>query len=446
MSSGSEPTANAGDPAALARLMFGRKTGLFNLMQLRPSEPAELSVAHVNVRTANYAVIPEGGRILTTGGSDFGVRGAYSCAVYESIERYCAAFADHHQMILAKPDGSDGFIDHRRLPLFSDSQYSRPDWPFRRFSDESEIYWVEGRSLHTGRRRYVPSVLVFIPYRAHSPAECLGPCTSTGMACGSSWARVCSSGLLEVCERDAFMIAWLNRLSMPRLRVAPYSALGREVARTLAGKNAEVTFIDLTNDFAVPTVLAVLRSRRRGQPLVTLGMAARLTCAAAARKALLEALAEAGRLRRVLAQPGPPWQPAPDFSNVVDFEWHSLVYADPRYQGELEFLTASETERPIEETAEIRATSPEAALSSVLERVARAGEEATVVPLTTREVAETGLHVVKVLVPGAVPLFPDHRYPMLAHPRLYEVPMRIGMRSRAATTSELNLAVPHPFA
>jgi ribosomal protein S12 methylthiotransferase accessory factor YcaO len=41
------------------------------------------------------------------------------------------------------------------------------------------------------------------------------------LACHFTYKAALLHGLLEVIERDAFMIAWLRRLSMPQIGVAP---------------------------------------------------------------------------------------------------------------------------------------------------------------------------------------------------------------------------------
>ena len=77
--------------------------------------------------------------------------------------------------------------------------------------------------------------------------------------------------------------------------------------------------------------------------------------------------------------------------------------------------------------------------------LARRGEDVIVVELTTRDAAALDLHAVKVFVPGAVPLPPDHRYQPLGHRRIYEVPRRLGWRADEPRPADLN-PYPHPFA
>jgi len=245
--------------------------------------------------------------------------------------------------------------------------------------------------------------------------------------------------LLEVCERDAFAIAWLARLSMPRLVARAGSRIARRLAALIA-PTARVDFVDLTNDFGVPVVLAVHRQPLHGRPLVTVGAAACSSRARAATKALFEAAGQYARIRELAA--APLWRPRPDFSDVTDFEHHSLAYADPALQPRLDFLTASPIAVPLVDDDDV--TRDGAFLARVVASIAGAGDDVVAVELTTNEIAELGLRVVKVLVPGAVPLAPDHRYPLLGSRRLREVPARLGLHMLAPC--ERHLDVPHPFA
>jgi ribosomal protein S12 methylthiotransferase accessory factor len=286
--------------------------------------------------------------------------------------------------------------------------------------------------------------LVHIPYAGKSPDECLGYCTSTGLACAKSEVGACLAGLLEVCERDAFAIMWLNRLSMPRLHPEAKSPIGQLLRDLRCKQNDRVTFINLTNDFGAFTVAAVLQRQFNGSPLLTVGAASHWSPNRAAEKALFEAISQDYRIREVVSQSGERWQPAPDYSNVTDFPFHSLLYADPREQPHLDFMTASNVVEPLADAGP--QASEETRLRHLVANVARTGADVIAVPLTTRDVAELGLHVVKMVVPEAVPLNPDHRYPWLGSPRLYRLPRLLGYRNRNTLPEELNLAIPHPFA
>ena len=431
-------------PAEIARATIDRRTGIVRALLAAPCAADDPAIAHVEARIGDFGCLPAGGTIAETGGSGARPGAAWACALFETLERYAGAIVDRRRLVLTRPTPGGPFVHGDRFPLFADFQYARPGWPFRPLTERSEIWWAEGRSLATGEPRFVPATFVYVPYRATCEDELLGPGTSTGMASGPSWAAACASGLLEVCERDAFMITWLNRLSRPRLRVAPASRLGREVTRALGRRRGRVTFVDLTNDLRVPTVLAVMETALHGRPVRTLGAAARATYEAAAGKALLEACSDLERLQLVLEGPQRDWRPTPDFGNVNDFGAHSQVYLDPQHQPVLDFLTASADECDL--GGERLPGDPEALLRALVERVVGCGLDAIAVTLTTRDLEELGIEVVKVIVPGAVPLPPDHRWQWLGHRRVYEVPRRIGARDRDATPDDLLLDYPHPFA
>jgi ribosomal protein S12 methylthiotransferase accessory factor len=440
------PSAPGASPAAVARAAVDRRTGVVRKLLAAPRADDDPAVVHVEARLGDFAHLPAGGSIAETGGSGARPEAAWTSALFETLERYAAAFVDRRRLVLARPTADGPFLHGERYPLYADFQYARPDWPFRPLTERSEIWWAEGRSLATGATCFVPAAFVFVPYHATSEDEWLGPGTSTGMASGPGWAAACASGLLEVCERDAFMITWLNRLSRPRLRVPPGSPLGRRVADVLARRRGRVTFVDLTTDLRVPTVLAALETRLHGRPVRTFGAAARPTYEAAADKALLEACSDLMRLQIVLDGPDRDWRPVPDFSNVNDFGTHSQTYLDPALQPVLDFLTASPEERDLGPPGELTGAGADAVLLELVARFAAVGLDPVAVTLTTRDLAELGVEVVKMIVPGAAPLPPDHRWQWLGHRRVYEVPRRIGARDRDATPDDLLLDHPHPFA
>jgi ribosomal protein S12 methylthiotransferase accessory factor len=431
------------DALSLARRVIGRRLGMFS--EIRPVRSmANQPFFHVQMYPANGEVMPGGGAIDPPGGSGLDLEEAFLSCLFESIERYCASFIRPELVWFARADGDPRFLTSDRMPLFSPGQYSSTGFPFRPITGDSMVRWVEARSLTSGATACYPAVYLFIPFRLAAADELAGPSLSTGLAAGRSVAEACLGGLLEVAERDAFMITWLNRLVGPRLVAGPETSLGQTVARICAANpGSRMTFVDISNDLQIPVVACVFESPWRGRRIVSVGAAARLHHTPAARKAMLEAAMGYQRLTDSL-ETGPDWRPAPDFSDVQDFTRHALVYAAPELQPELAFLTSSPVERPLVEPPEPLSAGD--GLAEALARFAAAGEEAFAVRLTTNEAREAGVEVMKVIVPGAVPMNADHRFPFLGPERLYTVPARLGQRARRSAASELNLRVPHPFA
>jgi ribosomal protein S12 methylthiotransferase accessory factor len=430
------------DTASLARALISPKTGIVKGLTLLPWSGSQIPLMHMVAPIPSYGALPCGGSISRPGGSAIDLDSAVAQVVFEVVERYSAAFVDYSSLVFGQAS-STAFVTGAELPLFAEHQYQQEGWPFQRLRDDSAINWVRCRSLLTGRSRFVPAVLVYIPYRPVSRDELLGPSTSTGMAAGRSFDAACLAGLLEVCEREGFNNMWMHRLSMPLLDVDA-TPLGAEISELLRACQGEVTFVDISTDLRVPTVMAVLRQPLFGRPLVTVGASAKPTFERACRKALGEAVSEYERIRVRMEETGQEeWRPADDFSNVTDFEWHGLSYWTPEMQEHLEFMTASSVTRRLEQDIEFHGDDRSALLHflAILETKV---SDVVVVELTTRELEELGVCAVKVMVPELVPLHPDHRYPWLGHRRLYEIPGLLGYRSYARTPEELN-PYPHPF-
>lgn len=223
-----------GESLELARLVTSPLTGVVSGLHIIPPSAGNAHAHYCSAMVANCGAMPDGGMIADTGANDADLSRAIAKAVFEAIERYCAAFVDRSSFAWGRAAGPR-FLIGDRLPLYADFQYCLPDWPFVPLTAQSEIYWVEGESLRTGAQAMVPAALVCLPYTPSAPAEVIGPSTSTGMA--ASWSRVaaCIAGYFEICERDAFVIMWMNRLSLPRLHVPAGSALDARLRMIVGG-------------------------------------------------------------------------------------------------------------------------------------------------------------------------------------------------------------------
>ena len=179
--------------------------------------------------TTKYNILP---CYNHNGGAGLTRESAYLSALCESLERYCVSFQSG-SLIEGSYAGlrAQGYhlIHPDEYQLFSESQYGSEAFRFEKFTEDVRIKWVQGECLTCSEPALVPACLVYIPYVPHGREEPLmAPSISTGLACGSSRLGAILSGLLEVIERDAFSIAWLNMLESPRVLVDAGSRFSRE--------------------------------------------------------------------------------------------------------------------------------------------------------------------------------------------------------------------------
>jgi ribosomal protein S12 methylthiotransferase accessory factor len=129
---------------------------------------------------------------------------------------------------------------------------------------------------------------------------------------------------------------------------------------------------------------------------------------------------------------------------------HTTLYGAPDAFDRLDFLTTGTDVRSL---ADLRARRDGMFghadladdLNEVLGRYLDSGLDVIVVDQTTDEHRAGGFACVKVLIPGTVPMtFGYHNRRVDGLPRLYDIPHRLGYRSRPLLHDELN-PHPHPF-
>src|SRR6185295_4693626 len=139
-------------------------------------------------------------------------------------------------------------IDPASLPLYAEAQYRQPRFAPRPHDPDQPIDWLWGVDVRTGAPVLVPADVV----RPGRPGALIALCTSSGAACHSRLPHAILAGLYELIERDAFSIAWMNRLSLPRTAL-PADPLG--LFAEWQALDCELDAIDLTTDLDIPVLL-----------------------------------------------------------------------------------------------------------------------------------------------------------------------------------------------
>jgi len=379
-----------------------------------------------------------------------------AAAVAEALERYGGIRPGGRRSAIRASFQRLGStaLDPTRLGLHSPEQYCSPGFPYRLFDSERPYLWVWGLSLTRQQPLLVPQRYAYYgPSAANGDDERFVYETSNGCALGSCLEEAALYGLLELIERDAFLLTWYTRQTAPRieLRTAPLRA------RLMVERLTEVTgysvhAFNITGAEGVPCVwvIAVDEAARPDTPRALCAAGAHLDPAQALTGALHELgpqlwrLGERYRSRRAHAH-----LVAADASRVVQMEDHALRYCCPEAFGQLAFLHQT----PDTQTwAEAFARQPWPAFDDLrddlLELVGRLAQEeleVIVVDQTAPEHRAGGFSCVKAIVPGLIPMtFGQQMRRTHGLPRLLELPARRGYASDRLTDGELN-AEPHPF-
>jgi len=343
------------------------------------------------------------------GGVDADWDRAFMKAAGEGFERYAAGVYRADRFERAPTGDVAAPVVPERFVRPDDAATPDPD---------GTLPWVEGEALATGEPSSLPAPLVFYP----PPEPRLAPPITTGLGLGGSGTDALLSGLYEVIERDATMLAWYStfeplRLGLDGVDDGGFAALEKRAR----AESLSVVPLLVTVDVDVPVVaVGVSRGPDGDWPRFAAGSAANLDPAAAARSALAEAIQNWMELRAM----GP--ERAADEGAAIgehaDLPDETATFFDPDGTVPAGSLGAPELSGTDE-------------LDAVVDRVTRAGLEPHAARLTTRDLDAVGFEAARVLVPAAQPLFTDEPY---FGERARTVPPELGYEPRLDRTY-------HPF-
>ncbi|MFD7839782.1 TOMM precursor leader peptide-binding protein [Streptomyces sp. NPDC059761] len=379
-------------------------------------------------------------------------------AYLEGLERYAGTHRRTGSSLLTASyaELGDRALNPAECGFYAPRTY-REDPLVSPFDPDRPIPWVYGHSLRDDRPVLVPARLVH--YSAGLAADNFVFECSNGCAIGSCTEEALLGALLELIERDAFLLAWYGGLPLTEIDLG--SVPGPAV-RTMADRAAlqgyEVHAFDNRIDLAVPVVTGLAVRRDGGPGLFAFGAGAALDPAAAVEAALSEVLTYIPHLpRQVAERRGELEAMAADFGLVRHLKDHAQLYGLPAMAPYVRPYTEPAGIRPMDAlyrswlhpskgsggrpaTGDLRDD-----LLCCVRELTQAGHDVIVVDQTTPEQLRIGLRTVCAVVPGLLPIdfgWSRQRAPYL--PRLRTAPRRAGLRETDLTEAEIRM-VPHPF-
>lgn len=352
-----------------------------------------------------------------------------SAVVYESYERLCARRGPKPINIFEL----NGFLPWQQ------KERER----YRRLAS-APIQWVRGKELISGTDAYLPVQLVSLGHRTEPyDAMVLVQPTTNGAAGHFTRDEAILSGVLELIERDGFLIHWLNSLSPKRIdHTTIDDASVRHLFAQLQRYELEYYLLDVTTDVGVPSCVAVIIDRRSQEPIIAIGGSAGFSI----RSVIMSALTEAYIVYRHQLREEPyvlPIDYKPFRDPKIGREERMRLWRGNSMLQQFEFFIQG----PLE-TAEAflgdasRYQTPQQQLAYVMGQLKEKGRgyELYVHEIQDTFLAEIGYHVVKIVVPKLVPLYLNEHMATLDAPRLQTVPSALGYEPAV----ELH-PLPHPF-
>jgi ribosomal protein S12 methylthiotransferase accessory factor len=433
----------ATDSLQRLRTFVSPLTGVVRAMGETLAAPDEHRLVSIGCELAD-TVLTVGESLERFTGSDQPTRAlAEAAAIGEAVERYSASFVPDSRLIVAPASELDGAVEPERFALFSAAQHAEPGFPFQPFRRETVVSWVEGFALPGGERALLPAQLVFLPWRRRARGEQpIGHATSSGLACAATLEEAVLTALLEQIERDAVMLTWYDRLSLPLLDWSRDPEILRLDRRYFAPTGLRYSAVDLSVFLSVPTVLGVVHGPPGQLGALGVGAASAPTVAVAWRKALSEAFSVQRWVRDLaFERPEAVERPADE---IRTFDDHTLFYADPACAARATFLDASAERRDTRDVPPLDGADVLGWIEALCRRLADRGASAYAVDVTSPDVLGADLRVVHVIVPELCQLDVLPRARFLGGRRMYEAAFEVGLVPRPLAPEDLN-PDPHPF-
>jgi ribosomal protein S12 methylthiotransferase accessory factor len=348
-------------------------------------------------------------------------------ALMEAIERYSGIFqGDEIRMTRRLTDlSSDEAIHPNDVLLFSDAQYQAPgDEPDDThpvpapFDPSKKIEWSPVWSLRDRRFRHLPTSLMYFFYGGGDNAY---QADSNGCAAGNTLEEAIVQGFLELVERDSYAIWWYNRLQRSEVDLDRFNdSYVHDLRTQLADSGRRLWVLDITSDLGVPTYVAILHWMQGGHENIEFGSGAHFD----SRIAMLRALTELNQFLSIGLMGGASGE-KPSLDGVTPLRLRDNPFLTPNGhaappESGLKFGQLENTRQQVEACVDI---------------ARRAGLDFLVLDQTRPDVE---VPVVRVIVPGL-----RHFYRRFGPGRLYDVPVKLGLRDRPIAESELTPFLPH---
>jgi ribosomal protein S12 methylthiotransferase accessory factor len=378
----------------------------------------------------------DGPFVVSGSGSGLDEEQAFTPALAEALERYCASVFHDGQFILASgSDLGEDALDLDTIPRCSPSELSHPNCPITVPDKTRPIRWVRGLSLLNGHVVFIPAVMVYSDLGISSAERFWLP-NSTGCAAHTSYTRALVAGIREVVERDAISITWLQKLSLPKLALQTVPPLLQEIwQRYMASsQDIELRLYDATTDIGVPTVYGVQVSQYNREATTLVSCATGAHISEALEKVLRDMASLRISFRTVKTVPS-------EWDEFIDV-FHGAAYmARAEQAAAFSFLNQnSRTSQLHDASSEM---TDEQTLIALIDLLRAKSLEPYAVDLSTDESIRSGIYVIRVVIPGLQPLSFRYRARYLGHSRLYEAPARMGYR--VLSEEHINMW-PQPFA
>lgn len=323
-------------------------------------------------------------------------------AVGETIERYAAGLFNPNDCIVTTGKSLASSAAPIDQFILRERKIAYKQYDFSLYHDEVVRRWNLGWSHKDGKSTWIPSQLLWFGYSHIDSRERIAQITSNGMGAGSRSYQSLCAGLLEIIERDAFMISWFL-VDAKRKRLikdtAFWNCLPSELGDLVDRDGLQFNVYSIQTDLGIPVMLTCIRNLY--SHVVALGAAAALNASDALRKSCLEAyMIYSDQAVKSLTD-----DTVPCIDQIRRFGDHAAYYRNlARAEMVYNHFERSEDVFLLDLPSEISSGNYEAQWKMLSNILFQRGYDILTFDMTTPDISQVGFEVHKVFVPGLQPL------------------------------------------
>lgn len=360
-------------------------------------------------------------------------------AIFEGIERFNLAefeFKEFKFDSYKNISKSVSALNPQDLCYFSEKQISDKNMTDFQFSNKSKFYWTKCKDITTGKNVFLPSQVIYCPYKYKDTEKILTFPITTGASVSENADEALYKGFCEVIERDSYITSYLLKLEPNE--VVLKNIKSKEICELLEKfkrYNLEVKSYILVSDFKIPTVLSAIIDKTNKGPALSLGLKTDWSL----EKAIIGSVEEAFQIRlwirMVMIED--KWEGDSYTSNSMlkrAYLWKNLSNLK-----NFDFVLKSQgvVKSSDKDISKYSNMNPKEKLELIKQEFIKFSMPAYYKDVTSDRFKKISLTVVKCVVPGLHPMFINQDFPYLGGQRIKQLMKKYNIRT-------LNL-YPHPF-
>lgn len=319
---------------------------------------------------------------------------AREIADLESVERYASQYYVYkHKEIYGK------FEELYKLGAINPKNFLLESWS--NISEESNLYWKEAQSLLTGKKVLVPEDLVYYgnDYYRLRYKRCISD-SSNGVALGGTYSEAIIGALMELMERNCFLNTWFGKkegIQITNFHDFLNDDL-REKVLQAEQEGLKIRVFDISMDTGVYVIWCLIENNNPNAHMYSYSAAgANINLDSAIKSALLETLVGINVQENNRTQ-------VPSVKSIVTSDDHIAFYGNRKNKNYLSFVDSFPKKEYRENSIDHSFSYQEDVVQFLINTIKAHYKDIYITNLTSKELANLGLFIVKAIVPGMLPM------------------------------------------